>query len=44
LIFYFNAVKAAFILEVQHKPPKDIKYLEKTCNLRYLTLSLASVK
>lgn len=41
---FFNAIKAAFILEVQHKSPKDIKYLEKGCDLRYLTLFLASVK
>lgn len=43
-VFPFKAVKAAFILKVQHKSPKDIKYLEKAWNSKYLMLFLTSVK
>lgn len=43
-VFSSNAIKAAFILEVQHKSPKDVKYLEKAGNLKFLMLFLTSVE
>lgn len=43
-VFPFKAVKAVFMLKVLHKSPKDIKYLEKAWNAKYLMLFLISVK
>lgn len=40
--FNLNAIKAGFILQVPRKSIKGIKYLEKACDLRYLTLLLAT--